>query len=83
MWERQLSSKRSETRLTRSKMDFGLPSPPQAVQEGAQNPLACREWPDPRNKGSKFIQTQVNKYKNESPEEEIIKAQSRAFENIF
>lgn len=85
------SVQRPETKLTRNKMGFVLPSPPQAVQGGAQKlslllkalEAVHREWLYPRSKENKFIQTQANKYRTASPEEAIMKAQSWFFENIF
>ena len=72
-------------------MGFVLPSPPQAVQGGAWKlslllralEAMHREWPDPRSKADKFIQIQADEYRNKSPEEAIMKAQSWFFENIF
>jgi hypothetical protein len=69
------SAQRSETRLTRNKMGFVLPSPPQAVQGGAWKlslllrvlEAMHREWPDPRSKADKFIQIQADEYRNKKP----------------
>lgn len=88
MWECQASemksAQRPETKLTRNKMEFVLPSLPQAVQGGTQKlslllrvlEAAHREWLYPRSKGNKFIQTQANKYRTASPEDTMMKAQS-------